>query len=124
MTSNKYNSIDEYIAGFPQHTQQVLEQIRTAIKKAVPEAEETISYAIPAFNLRGRYLIYFAGYTNHIGLYPVPRKNEAFKEKLADFKGGVGTAQFPLNKPIPLDLIIEIVQFRVREVAEKNGKKR
>ncbi len=123
MTTTKPNNIDEYIAGFPKETQKILEQIRVTIKKAVPGAEETISYAIPAFTLKGRYLVYFAGYKNHIGLYPAPRGNEAFKKELSVYKGGKGTVQFPLEKPMPLNLIIKIVKFRVKESLEKAEKR-
>ena len=112
-------SIDEYISGFPENVQEMLEKLRAAIKKAAPGAEETISYAIPAFKLKGRMLIYFAGYKNHIGLYPAPRGKEAFKDDFAGYKGGKGTTQFPLNEPLPLPLIIKIVKFRVKENLEK-----
>ena len=123
MTTNKPNNIEEYIAGFPKETQEFLEQMRATIKKAAPDAEETISYAIPTFTLKGRYLVYFAGYKNHISLYPAPRGNEAFKEELSVYKGGKGTVQFPLDKPLPLDLITKIVKFRVKENLEKADKK-
>jgi len=122
MTTIKPNNIDEYIAGFPKDTQKVLEQIRATIKKAAPEAEETISYSIPTFTIKGRYLVYFAGYKNHIGLYPVPTENEVFKKELSLYKGGKGTVQFPLGKPIPLNLITKIVKFRLKENVEKADK--
>ncbi len=126
MKTTKPNNIDEYIAGFPKDTQKILEQIRATIKKAAPEAEERISYAIPAFTLKGHYLVYFAGYKNHISLYPAPRGNEAFKKELSDYKGGKGTVQFPLDNPMPLKLITKIVKSRIKEnleKAEKNNKK-
>ena len=123
MATTKSNNIDEYIAGFPKETQKILEQIRATVKKAAPDAEETISYAIPTFILKGHYLIYFAGFKNHIGLYPAPRENEAFKKELAVYTGGKGTVQFPLDKPMPLDLITKIVKFRVKENLEKAEKK-
>ncbi|CAN5606526.1 DUF1801 domain-containing protein [soil metagenome] len=115
MTAAKPNNINEYIAGFPKETQKVLEQIRATIKKAIPDAEETMSYAIPTFKLNKNYIIYFAAYKNHVSLYPAPRGVEAFKETLAAYKGGKGTVQFPLDKPIPLNLITRIVQFRIKE---------
>src|SRR3712207_4658842 len=99
MTENKPTTVDEYIAGFPPATQEVLQQIRDTIKQVVPDAEETISYAIPTFVLNGTYLIHFAGFKKHTGIYPAPRENSAFKEELTSYKGGKGTAQFPLNKP-------------------------
>ncbi|POY37339.1 hypothetical protein C3K47_06120 [Solitalea longa] len=123
MQTSKVNTIDEYIAGFPKETQQVLEQIRATIKKVVPEAEEKISYAIPTFYLNGN-LVHFAAYANHIGLYPAPRAIEAFKEELSGYKGGKGTIQFPLDKPMPLELIERIVQFRVEESLLKSLKKK
>ena len=124
MATTKPNNIDEYIAGFPKETQKILEQIRATIKKAAPDAEETVSYAIPTFILKGQYLIYFAGYKNHIGLYPAPRENEAFKKELAVYKGGKGTVQFPLDKPMPLDLITKIVKFRIKKNLEEAKKKK
>ena len=124
MTTTKPKDIDEYIAGFPKETQKILKQIRATIKKAVPQAEESISYAIPTFKLKGHYFIYFAGYKNHIGLYPAPRGNVAFKKVLSAYKGGKGTVQFPLDRPMPLSLITSIVKFRVKENSEKEKKKK
>ena len=123
MKTTKASNIDEYISEFPKTTQKILKQIRATIKKTVPDAEETISYAIPTFKHKGRYLIYFAGYKNHIGLYPAPRGNEAFKKELSAYKGGKGTVKFPLDKPMPLNLISKIVKFRVKENLEKVDKK-
>jgi uncharacterized protein YdhG (YjbR/CyaY superfamily) len=107
-------NIDEYIAGFPDHVQEILEKIRITIRKAAPDAEEAISYQIPTFKLKGN-LVFFAAYKKHIGLYPAPRGNEEFKEELASYEGGKGTVRFPLDKPIPFDLIKRIVKFRVKE---------
>lgn len=108
-------SIDEYIAGFPPATRAVLEEVRALIRAAAPDATETISYAIPTFDLRGRHLVHFAGYAKHIGFYPVPSGMEAFKEELASYKQGKGSVQFPLDRPLPADLIRRIVEFRVAE---------
>ena len=108
-------NIDEYIAGFPNDVQEILEKIRMTIRKAAPDAEETISYKMPAFNLKGHYLVYFAAYKNHIGFYAAPRGNAEFKEELSVYEAGKGTLQFPLDKPIPFDLISKIVKFRVKE---------
>ena len=119
MATTKPTDIDGYIAGFPKNIQKVLQQVRTIIKKAAPGAEETISYAIPAFTYKGRILIYFAGFKNHISLYPAPRENEAFKKELSAYKGGKGTVQFPLDKPMPLNLITKIVKFRIKENLER-----
>jgi uncharacterized protein YdhG (YjbR/CyaY superfamily) len=119
-------NIDEYIAGFPADVQKLLEKIRRTIRKAAPDAEEAISYQIPAFKLKGN-LIFFAAYKKHIGLYPAPRGSEEFETELAGYKGGKGTVQFPLDKPIPYDLISRITKFRVKQNLEKaaaKGKKK
>jgi uncharacterized protein YdhG (YjbR/CyaY superfamily) len=118
--------MDEYIAGFPNDVQEILEQIRMTIRKAAPEAEETISYQIPTFTLKGKYLVYFAAYKKHIGLYPAPRGSERFKKELSLYAGGKGTVRFPLDKPIPFGLIKKIVKFRVKENLERakqNGRR-
>ena len=108
------NSIDEYIGTFPQEIQILLEQVRVTIKQAAPEAEEAIKYAMPTFVLNGN-LVHFAAFKNHIGFYPVPSGIEAFKKELSVYKGAKGSVQFPLDKPMPLKLISEIVKFRVNE---------
>ena len=107
--------IDEYIAGLPKDVQDILQKIRVTIKKAAPEAEETMSYKMPTFNYKGRHLIYFAAYKKHISLYPAPIGNEEFKEEIAPYESGKGTLQFPLDKPIPYKLIIKLVKFRMKE---------
>ena len=111
--------IDEYIAGFPDDVQKILKKIRSTIRKAAPGAKETISYAIPTFTLNGRYLIYFAAFKKHVSIYPAPRGSEEFKKELTAYEGGKGTVQFPLDKPIPFDLITRIVKFKVKESLEK-----
>lgn len=124
MDTAKPKNIDEYISGFPKDVQEVLQTVRTTIKQAAPEAEETISYAIPTFTLKETNLVHFAGFKNHIGFYPAPTGSEAFKEELSAYKTGKGSVQFPLNKPMPLELITRIVEFRVKETSEKAGKKK
>ena len=99
--------------------QEILEKIRKTIRKAAPDAEETISYLIPTFTLKGKYLVYFAAYKKHIGLYPAPRGSEKFKKELSRYEGGKGTVRFPLDKPIPLALITRIVKFRIKQNLEK-----
>src|SRR5262245_47805380 len=116
-TQTTPKTIDEYIAGFPKDVQKTLEKIRLTIRKAAPGATEAISYQIPSFKLNG-YLIYFAAYKNHIGLYPAPRGAAEFKKELAAYEGGKGTVRFPLDEPIPLDLITRIVKFRVKKNLE------
>ena len=114
-TRSTAGTIDEYIARFPAETQKVLAELRALIKAAAPAATESISYAIPTFDLNGRHLVHFAGYARHIGFYPIPSGMEAFKEELKPFKQGKGSAQFPLDQPLPTDLIRRIVESRVRE---------
>ena len=121
--------IDEYVSGFPRAVQAILEKIRKTIRKAAPGAEETISYRIPTFTLDGKYVVYLAAHQKHIGLYPVPTGNAAFEGDLSAYAAGKGTARFPLDEPIPFDLISKIVKFRVREnaaeaAAKESGKKR
>ena len=123
MEAIKPKNIDEYIAAFPEDTQNLLQQIRETIKKAAPQAEETISYAMPTFKLNGN-LVHFAAYKNHIGFYPVPSGIDAFKEELSVFKGAKGSVQFPIDQPMPLKLIADIVKYRVHENLEKGKKKR
>jgi len=115
MIKKKARDIDEYISWFPKETQKVLEQVRTTIKKAAPEAGEAISYAIPTFTMNKTYLVYFAAWKNHISIYPAPTGNEAFKKDFSSYKISKGTVQFPLDKPMPLGLITKIVKFRIKE---------
>jgi uncharacterized protein YdhG (YjbR/CyaY superfamily) len=114
--------IDEYIAGFPQDVQVLLQKMRTTIRKAAPEAQETISYQIPTFRLKGN-LVHFAAYKRHIGFYPTSSGVEKFKKEISGYKWARGTIQFPLDKPIPFDLISKIVSFRVAENRKKAEKK-
>jgi uncharacterized protein YdhG (YjbR/CyaY superfamily) len=110
----KPENFDEYIAAFPVETQKRMEQIRATVKKAAPQAEEVISYGMPAFRLNGR-LLYFAAFKNHIGFYPMATGVEAFRSLLSDYKWAKGSIQLPLSKPVPTDLITSIVKFRVME---------
>ena len=116
-------SIDEYIAGFPNDVQEILEKIRMTIRKAAPDAEETMSYQMPTFTLKGKYLVYFAAYKKHIGFYPAPIGNAEFTEDLSAYESGKGTVKFPFDKPIPFDLISKIVKFRVTENLNKAAAK-
>ena len=115
MKTTKPNNIDNYIAAFPKDVQEILEQVRATIKNAAPKAEETISYGIPTFKLNKVYLIYFAGFKKHIGIYPAPTGIKAFKKEFSPYKTGKGSVQFPLDKPMPLKLITQIVKFRIKE---------
>jgi uncharacterized protein YdhG (YjbR/CyaY superfamily) len=121
-----YVSIDEYIANFPKDVQLVLEKLRATIRKAAPDAEETINYQIPTFTLKGN-LVHFAAFKTHIGFYPTPTGMEKFKSELSAYEGAKGSVKFPLNKPIPYGLIGRIVKFRVKENLERaaaKGKKK
>ncbi len=113
MTRKKYSTIDEYIADFPKPIQEILEKIRAVIKQAAPGAKETISYQMPAFKLK-KNLVFFAAFKNHIGFYPTPSGIDEFKEELSKYKQGKGSIQFPLDEPIPYDLIEKIVKYRVK----------
>jgi uncharacterized protein YdhG (YjbR/CyaY superfamily) len=117
----KFDAIDSYIASFPKETQNILEQLRTTIRKAAPEAEETINCGIPTFTLKGN-LVHFAAFKNHIGFYPTPTAIEAFKKDLSAYDGAKGSVKFPLDKPIPFDLISRIVKFRIIENQKKTAK--
>jgi len=119
-----FDSIDEYIASFPEDVQKIMEQLRSTIKAAAPEAGEKISYNMPTFTLKGTYLVYFAGWKNHIAFYGAPRGKAEFKEDLSTYESGAGTLQFPYNKPMPLDLITKIVKFRVAENLKRTDKKK
>jgi uncharacterized protein YdhG (YjbR/CyaY superfamily) len=113
-TNNSYKTIDEYIATFPAVIQAKLKEVRAVIKAAAPEASEKISYQMPTFYLFGN-LVHFAAFKNHIGFYPAPRGIEEFQKELSVYKGAKGSVQFPLDQPMPLDLISRIVKFRVKD---------
>jgi uncharacterized protein YdhG (YjbR/CyaY superfamily) len=115
----KAKSISDYISDFPPETQTALEQVRATIRAAAPDATETISYAIPTFDLNEHHLVHFGGYARHIGFYPIPSAAETFKAELSVYKSGKGSVQFPLNEPMPTDLIRRIVEFRVEESNRK-----
>lgn len=118
--------IDEYISGFPKDVQEILEKIRVTIREAAPDAQETINYQIPTFTLKGN-LVHFAAFKKHIGFYPAPSGIEKFKNELSGYESAKGSVQFPLDQPIPYDLISQITKFRVNENLEKaaaKGKKK
>jgi uncharacterized protein YdhG (YjbR/CyaY superfamily) len=114
----QFETIDEYIETFPVEVQIVLERMRQTIRKAAPEAVEAISYQIPTFKLNGN-LVHFAAFKHHIGFYPTSSGIEAFKKELSPYKWAKGSVQFPLDEPIPYDLVERIVAFRVKENLEK-----
>jgi len=129
MEDNKITpkSIDEYILNFPPEIQEILEKLRKVIKESAPDAQEKISYQMPTFALNGN-LVHFAAFKNHIGLYPSPSGTDSFKLEIAEYKSGKGSIQFPLDKPIPYELIRKIVKFRVieniKKAEDKLGKKK
>jgi len=117
-------SIDEYISMFPSNVQKTLERMRQTIRECAPGAEETISYQIPTFKLNGN-LVHFAAFRDHISFFPTSSGREAFKKELSMYKGGKGTIQFPMDKPIPYDLVRKIVKYRVKEsLGQKKRDKR
>ncbi|MEW6027847.1 MAG: iron chaperone [Chloroflexota bacterium] len=121
MKSNKvgFASVDEYIATFPDETQRLLEEVRAIIRTAAPDAREKISYQIAAFELNGKNLIHFAGWENHISLYPIPSGSDAFDQEIAPYADGKGTLKFPLDKPLPSKLIERVVRLHVAENERK-----
>ncbi len=110
-----FKTMDEYIKTFPKDVQGILEKMRQTIRKVAPEATEAISYQMPTFKLNGKNLVHFAAFKNHIGFYPIPSGIEAFKKELSPYKQGKGSVQFPIDRPIPYDLVKKIVIFRVKE---------
>lgn len=114
-----FNSIDEYIASFPADVQVILREVRRTIAAAAPGTEGAISYGIPTFKLHGRYVIYFAGWKHHLSIYPIPAVDEALDKALEPYKAAKGTLRFPLDKPIPYDLIEQVTVAALRGRQEK-----
>lgn len=119
MISKTPTSFDEYILDFPVEVQVILNKIRSTIRQAAPDAEESISYGMPAYKTYGKPLVYFAGFKNHIGFYATPTGHAEFAKELSKYKQGKGSVQFPIEQAMPLDLIFQIVEFRVIENMEK-----
>lgn len=109
-------AIDEYLGQFPPPARVVLDEMRALIRATAPDANETMSYGIPTFDVNGKHLVHFGGWKKHVGFYPVPTGIEAFKDELAGYKTSKGSAQFPYDKPLPVDLIRRIVEFRLAEL--------
>ena len=118
MKPTGFKTIDEYIESFPKDIQATLRELRQAIREAAPQAEEAISYQMPAFKQNG-ILVYFAAFKTHIGFFPTPSGIEVFKKKLSTYETSKGTIRFPIDKPLPLELVKEIVRFRVKENMDK-----
>jgi uncharacterized protein YdhG (YjbR/CyaY superfamily) len=110
MAENKYASVDEYIDSFPPDVQEALQEVRRTIRAVVPEAGEKISYQIPTITLDGKYLLYFSGWKEHIALYPIPPLDDDLAAAITPYRSGKGTLKFPLDKPIPHDLIARLTQ--------------
>jgi uncharacterized protein YdhG (YjbR/CyaY superfamily) len=119
----KFKTVDEYISTFPPSTKKILQDVRKTIKAAAPQAEDVISYNMPASKLNG-ILVYYAAYEKHIGFYPTDSGIRVFKDQLGDYKYSKGAIQFPIDKPMPFDLITKIVKFRVKETEEKRKDKK
>jgi uncharacterized protein YdhG (YjbR/CyaY superfamily) len=119
----KVSSIDEYVAAFPGDVQKILQEVRTTIRKAAPDAVEAMKYGIPTF-VQGENLVHFGGFRTHVGFYPSPSGIEAFKKELSAYEGAKGSVRFPLDRRMPLGLIARIVKFRVQEVRQKTAKKK
>ncbi len=113
------NTVDEYIKDFSEDVQKILSEIRRTILEIAPQAEESISYGMPAYKLKGKPLVYFAAFKNHIGFYATPSGHAAFEKELAKYKQGKGSVQFPIDKPMPLKLIAKIVEYRIKLNSQK-----
>lgn len=112
----KAKNIDEFIAEHPKDVQVILEKIRAIVRKAAPDAMETIAYGIPTFKLDGKNVVHFSAYARHIGFYPAPSCIETFKKEISEYKSAKGSVQFPLDKPMPFDLISRMVAFRIKNL--------
>jgi uncharacterized protein YdhG (YjbR/CyaY superfamily) len=115
----KSKTVEEYLSTLPENAKGLLLTVRDLIKNAAPKAEELISYGIPAFKLNGRNLIYFAGWKEHISIYPIPAGDAAFQKEISSYQGGKGTLKFPINKPLPISLIKKIIKFSIKENLER-----
>lgn len=113
---NKLADVDSYIAAFPEDTQHVLKDIRATLHKAVPEAKEAITYDIPTLKLNGKNMVHYGAFEHHIGFYATPDGHEEFEAELSSYKRGKGSVQFPLDKPMPLDLMRRIALFRAQQL--------
>lgn len=118
MDSKDINPIDTYVKNFPKEVQKSLNEIRSAIKRTVPDMIEVISYGMPTCKLEKKNLVHFAAWKTHIGFYALPSTHTKFKKELSKYKGAKGSVQFPLDKPLPLSLILKMVKFRVKEIKE------
>ncbi|MBK9602640.1 MAG: DUF1801 domain-containing protein [Anaerolineales bacterium] len=111
----KFTSINEYISTLPENAQKAMGEIIAAIKDVVPDAEEHISYNMPAFKVNGEYFVHFSAWKNHIGMYPIPAGNEAFQKQIEQYRSAKSSLNFPLDKPMPIKLIEKVIKFRIAE---------
>lgn len=123
MDSSRTQTVDEYIKNYPKEVQEILEKLRKIAKEIVPEAEETISYGIPTIKLNGKYVIYFAAFAKHIGVYPILKAEDSLLKEIAPFVKGKGTLQFPLDKPFPYDLFKKLVKSNLKQNLERTKKR-
>ena len=117
--AKKFETVDEYIESFPENVQDILEELRDTIRKTAPGVAESISYQMPTFKLDRKRLVYFSAWKNHIGFYSIPVGDAAFRKELSPYSGEKGSLLFPMDKPIPYDLVKKIVMFRMREIQQK-----
>lgn len=117
-------SVDAYLQGFTGEVRKALDTVRATIRKAIPDADESISYGIPVYLVNGTYAVYFAGYKNHISLYPVPSGNESFTKKIAIYRKSKGTLRFPLSEPLPLTLIASVAKNGKKEALARSAKRK
>jgi uncharacterized protein YdhG (YjbR/CyaY superfamily) len=117
--AKKFETMNEYIESFPKNVQSTLEKLRDTVRRAAPEVVESISYDMPTFKLDGKRLVYFSAWKSHIGFYSIPEGSAAFRKELSPFEGPKGSLRFPLDQPIPYDLVKKIVLLRVKEIREK-----
>jgi uncharacterized protein YdhG (YjbR/CyaY superfamily) len=118
--AKKFNTIGEYIESFPDNVQDILSKLRDAIRKAAPDAVESISYDMPTYKLDGKRLVYFSALKNHIGFYSIPKGNAAFRKEISPYEGEKGSLTFQLKKPVPYDLVTKIVTLRTEEIRKTN----
>ena len=111
----KFTSINEYVSTLPENAQKAMSEIIAAIKDVVPDAEEYISYNMPAFKVNGEYFVHFSAWKNHIGMYPIPAGNEAFQKQIEPYRSAKSSLNFPLDKPMPIKLIEKVIKFRIAE---------
>ncbi len=122
-STSQFKTMDEYIATFPKEVRSILKKLRQTIRETAPEAVETISYQMPTFKQNGEFLVSFAAWEKHIGLYPIPAGTKTFQKEMSPYRSARSTVRFPMEKPLPLPLIRKIVKYRLKENSERKQKK-